>query len=123
MQSDGEGYPRAGRPLTIVVSLGPNSQSLHLTRGRWVGGGLCDRPRQASAGEFIEQRACFGVMRLRRKRSCGVASAQVSWALPFPIDELIVDFCCRARRLVIELDGSQHAYATGVINGTQATPT
>src|SRR6266852_569209 len=34
LQSDGEGYPRAGRPLTIVVSLGPNSQSLHLTRGR-----------------------------------------------------------------------------------------
>jgi len=26
----------------------------------------------------------------------------------FPIGEFIVDFCCRARRLVIELDGSQH---------------
>ena len=27
----------------------------------------------------------------------------------FPIGEFIVDFCCRERRLVIELDGSQHA--------------
>ena len=29
----------------------------------------------------------------------------------FPIGGLIVDFCCRARRLVIELDRSQHADA------------
>jgi very-short-patch-repair endonuclease len=29
----------------------------------------------------------------------------------FPIGEFIVDFCCRERRLVIELDGSQHADA------------
>ena len=28
--------------------------------------------------------------------------------------DLVVDFCCRARRLVIELDGSQHADAAGV---------
>jgi very-short-patch-repair endonuclease len=27
----------------------------------------------------------------------------------FPIGEFIVDFCCREHRLVIELDGSQHA--------------
>ena len=32
----------------------------------------------------------------------------------FPIGGSIVDFCCRARHLVIELDGSQHADAAGV---------
>ena len=33
----------------------------------------------------------------------------------FPVGEFIVDFCCRDRRLVVELDGSQHADATRVI--------
>ena len=33
----------------------------------------------------------------------------------FPVGEFIVDFCCRGRRLVVELHGSQHADATRVI--------
>ena len=39
----------------------------------------------------------------------------------FPIGEFIVDFCCRARRLVIELDGSQHGAATGVAEDRERT--
>ena len=27
----------------------------------------------------------------------------------FPVDDFIADFCCKERRLVIELDGDQHA--------------
>jgi very-short-patch-repair endonuclease len=39
----------------------------------------------------------------------------------FPIGGFIVDFCCRARRLVIELDGSQHADAAGVNEDRERT--
>jgi very-short-patch-repair endonuclease len=28
-----------------------------------------------------------------------------------PIDEFIVDFCCRSKKLIIELDGSQHQFS------------
>ena len=39
----------------------------------------------------------------------------------FPIGGFSVDFCCRARRLVIELDGSQHADAGGVNEDRERT--
>jgi len=39
----------------------------------------------------------------------------------FPIGGFIVDFCCRVRRLVIELDGSQHADAAGVTEDRERT--
>jgi very-short-patch-repair endonuclease len=34
----------------------------------------------------------------------------------FPIGEFIADFCCRERRLVIELDGAQHAGPAGEVH-------
>ena len=39
----------------------------------------------------------------------------------FPFGGYIVDFCCRARRLVIELDGSQHADAASVNEDRERT--
>jgi len=39
----------------------------------------------------------------------------------FPIGGFIVDFCCRARRIVIALDGSQHADAAGVTGDRERT--
>ena len=39
----------------------------------------------------------------------------------FPIGEFIVDFCCRAQRLVIELDGSQHGEVAGVVADQERT--
>ena len=42
--------------------------------------------------------------RLRDRRLCG-------WKFrrQFPIDRFIVDFCCADARLIVELDGGQHA--------------
>jgi very-short-patch-repair endonuclease len=39
----------------------------------------------------------------------------------FPIGAIIVDFCCRERRLVIELDGSQHGEAAGIAADEERT--
>jgi very-short-patch-repair endonuclease len=39
----------------------------------------------------------------------------------FPIGAFSVDFCCRDRRLVIELDGSQHANPTGIAEDNERT--
>ncbi len=39
----------------------------------------------------------------------------------FPIGDFSVDFCCRDRRLVVELDGSQHAYPAGVAEDHERT--
>jgi very-short-patch-repair endonuclease len=32
----------------------------------------------------------------------------------FPIGDFIADFCCRERKLVVELDGGQHAEPAGI---------
>ena len=32
----------------------------------------------------------------------------------FPMGEFCVDFCCRAQRLIVELDGAQHGEASGI---------
>src|SRR5262245_13390353 len=40
---------------------------------------------------------------LRRKELAGY-----KFYRQFPIGRFVVDFCCRSKRLVIELDGSQH---------------
>jgi len=39
----------------------------------------------------------------------------------FPIGDFSVDFCCRDRRLVVELDGSQHADPSGVDQDNERT--
>jgi very-short-patch-repair endonuclease len=39
----------------------------------------------------------------------------------FPIGEFIVDFCCKERRLVIELDGGQHGEPKGVAADSRPT--
>jgi very-short-patch-repair endonuclease len=42
-----------------------------------------------------------------RLRNAGLNGAKFRWQ--FPIGEFIADFCCPESRLVIELDGGQHA--------------
>ena len=37
----------------------------------------------------------------------------------FPIGDFIVDFCCRERRLIVELDGAQHGDDPVVVAGDQ----
>jgi very-short-patch-repair endonuclease len=39
----------------------------------------------------------------------------------FPIREFIVDFCCRERRIVIELDGGQHGEPEGAASDARRT--
>ena len=39
----------------------------------------------------------------------------------FPIGDFIVDFCCRRRRLVVELDGSKHAAGAGIAYDRERT--
>jgi very-short-patch-repair endonuclease len=51
------------------------------------------------------------------RRSSGTASALAAWAaINFvrqePIGPYVVDFVCRERRLVVEVDGGQHATDT-----------
>ncbi len=53
---------------------------------------------------------------LRANELCGF-----TFRRQFPIGNLIVDFCCRKHRLVIELDGSQHASRTGFAQDQRRT--
>ena len=71
-----------------------------------VRGAVCETPRDYARGlrrrqTDAERRLWF---RLRDRRLLGVKfSRQV------PIGLYVVDFCCRERKLIIELDGGQHA--------------
>jgi len=79
---------------------------------RW---GLDVRQTEPSIGKRVHQ-----VARMLRRNATSaekrlwsrIRAGQLSgfqFRRQFPIGEFIVDFCCRSRRLVIELDGSQHA--------------
>ena len=69
-------------------------------------GAVCETPRDYARGlrrrqTDAERRLWF---RLRDRRLFGVKfSRQV------PIGPYVADFCCREQRLVVELDGGQHA--------------
>jgi very-short-patch-repair endonuclease len=57
------------------------------------------------------------VSRPTRKRGFGIASVPAVWAAhkfvrQEPIGRYVVDFVCREQRLVIEVDGGQHATDT-----------
>ena len=51
------------------------------------------------------------MIRLTPRRSCGRGCAAVNWKdrRQFPVGQFIADFCCPQARLIIELDGGQHA--------------
>jgi very-short-patch-repair endonuclease len=76
-----------------------------LGEGR-VRGGVCESPRDFARGlrrrQTDAERRVWA--RLRDRRLLGV-----KFARQVPIGAYVVDFCCRERRLIVELDGGQHA--------------
>ncbi|MFI5327164.1 MAG: endonuclease domain-containing protein [Candidatus Rokuibacteriota bacterium] len=67
---------------------------------------VCESPRDFARGLRRRQTDAEGRIwaRLRNRRLLGVKfSRQVS------IGQYIVDFCCREQKLIVELDGGQHA--------------
>ena len=71
-----------------------------------VRGGVCESPRDFARGlrrrQTDAERRVWA--RLRDRRLLGV-----KFARQVPIGAYVVDFCCRERRLIVELDGGQHA--------------
>jgi very-short-patch-repair endonuclease len=71
-----------------------------------VRGGVCESPRDYARGLRRRQTDAERKLwaRLRDRRLLGV-----KFARQVPIGPYVVDFCCRERKLVVELDGGQHA--------------
>ena len=71
-----------------------------------VRGEVCESPRDFARGlrrrQTDAERRLWA--RLRDRRLLGV-----KFARQVPIGPYIVDLCCREQRLIVELDGSQHA--------------
>ena len=71
-----------------------------------VRGGVCESPRDFARGlrrrQTDAERRLWA--RLRDRRLLGA-----TFARQVPIGPYIVDFCCRERKLIVELDGGQHA--------------
>ena len=83
----------------------------HAARGEVVRGEVemlvvCESPRDFARGLRRRQTAAERRLwaHLRGRRLLGV-----KFARQVPIDPNIVDFCCRERKLIVELDGGQHA--------------
>jgi very-short-patch-repair endonuclease len=53
--------------------------------------------------------------RLSGRRFCGLRFVR-----QFPIGPYVADFCCRQRRIVVEIDGGQHAGNAGDVERTRA---
>ena len=78
--------------------------------GRVRGGGemrvVCESPRDFARGlrrrQTDAERRLWA--RLRDRRLLGV-----KFARQVPIGPYVVDFCCREQKLIVELDGGQHA--------------
>ena len=71
-----------------------------------VRGEVCESPRDFARGLRRRQTDAERWLwaRLRDHRLLGV-----KFARQVPIGPYIVDFCCREQRLIVELDGGQHA--------------
>jgi len=74
-----------------------------------VRGGVCESPRDYARGlrrrQTDAERRLWA--RLRDRRLLGV-----KFARQVPIGPYVVDFCCRELKLIVELDGGQHATRT-----------
>jgi very-short-patch-repair endonuclease len=88
--------------------------------------GLTARQADTSSGKQVHQVARM----LRRNATAAekklwyrIRAGQLGgqFRRQFPIGDFIVDFCCRERRLVIELDGSQHGEAAGIAADEERT--
>jgi very-short-patch-repair endonuclease len=55
------------------------------------------------------------------QRLRGNELAGLKFRRQFPIGDFIVDFCCRERKLVIELDGGQHAEPAAIAKDSWRT--
>jgi len=75
-------------------------------RGRTPTRGVCESPRDYARGlrrrQTDAERRLWG--RLRDRRLLGA-----KFARQVPIGPYVVDFCCRELRVIVELDGGQHA--------------
>jgi very-short-patch-repair endonuclease len=67
--------------------------------------GATDRARALRAGDTEPEYRLWGELRSRRLNG-------FKFARQIPIGPFLVDFVCRQRHLVIELDGSQHSDST-----------
>jgi very-short-patch-repair endonuclease len=71
-----------------------------------------DQARQLRRKSTDAERRLWG--RLRSRRLCGH-----KFRRQYPVGEFIADFACTERRLVIELDGGQHALS--IVEDTSRT--
>jgi very-short-patch-repair endonuclease len=78
-------------------------------RGPSASGAVCESPRDYARGlrrrQTDAERRVWTRLRDRRL-------LRVKFVRQLPIGPYIVDFCCREAKLVVELDGGQHATAT-----------
>lgn len=78
-------------------------------RGLKLRGAVCELPRDYARG--LRRRQTDAERRLwARLRDRRLLAAK--FARQLPIGPYVVDFCCREAKLVVELDGGQHAAAT-----------
>ena len=78
-------------------------------RGRTPTRVVCESPRDYARGlrrrQTDAERRLWA--RLRDRRLFGA-----KFARQVPIDAYVVDFCCREQKVIVELDGGQHAVQT-----------
>ena len=71
-----------------------------------VRGGVCESPRDYARGlrrrQTDAERRLWARLRDRRL-------LDVKFARQVPIGPYVVDFCCREKRVIVELDGGQHS--------------
>ena len=93
-------FPRAERVLDTLSPIGGEGR---------VRGQVCERPshyaRRLRRSQTDAERKLWS--RLRERRLCGTRFRR-----QHPIGPFIADFCCTEAKLVIELDGGQHALIT-----------
>jgi very-short-patch-repair endonuclease len=96
-------------PSPLPLGDGPHTPSPLWGEGVWGGVEMltvCELPRDFARGlrrrQTDAERRLWA--RLRDRRLLGA-----KFARQVPIGSYIVDFCCRERRLIVELDGGQHA--------------
>ena len=77
-----------------------------MTRGETRSGAVCESPRDYARvlrrRQTDVERRLWG--RLRDRRLFGA-----KFARQVPIGPYVVDFCCREQKVIVELDGGQHA--------------
>jgi very-short-patch-repair endonuclease len=76
-----------------------------------------DTARSGSVGRARDLRRNSTDAERKLWRALRLKLPQFKWRRQMPVGPYFVDFCCFAARLVVELDGSQHANATSYDEG------